>query len=420
MVNDCVVYQCSNRTGPFSFHKFPDKNKFPHVYRQWLHKVNRRDFVPSKHSAICSAHFLEDDFEIRNRLKLQLMGDAVKSRPILKKTAVPSLLMTGALQSNICPLPKKRQKSTFLINREREELLNPVPEHLNEPSTSKSHVKPRVKPIPATATVTSQAQCNQFLREISTQCELGNETLRRACFEKEKSASETDSSDNESPNVDESFRLNSEEEDNSDSEASETDDDTCETRDSDHNVFLVFWKSLSVLFAMCQICGGSVSEVIKTCRGSLLTVNTVCCDGHNYTWQSQSKSRNTALGAINIVAAVYTCGLSFTAFKSFASALKLHIMSSSTYFRLVNAYVKPAIENTWSSQREIELHSLSSTSEDIWLSGDGQYDSPGYCGKFVTYSIMDVRTNRIIDFKVMQRKQTAGDLEKAACAALLK
>lgn len=55
----------------------------------------------------------------------------------------------------------------------------------------------------------------------------------------------------------------------------------------------------------------------------------------------------------------------------------------------------------------------------IWLAGDGQFDSPGFCAKFVTYSIMDLNTGYIIDFSIIQKGMVKGDLEKSACNYVL-
>lgn len=56
----------------------------------------------------------------------------------------------------------------------------------------------------------------------------------------------------------------------------------------------------------------------------------------------------------------------------------------------------------------------------MWLAGDGQYDSPGYCGKYCSYSVMDLKSEKILDFEVVQRKQVVGDLEKAGCERVLR
>jgi hypothetical protein len=49
----------------------------------------------------------------------------------------------------------------------------------------------------------------------------------------------------------------------------------------------------------------------------------------------------------------------------------------------------------------------------------GQYDSPGFSAKCVTYSIMDIKIKTILDFVLLQRGMVDGDLEKAACEKVL-
>jgi len=62
---------------------------------------------------------------------------------------------------------------------------------------------------------------------------------------------------------------------------------------------------------------------------------------------------------------------------------------------------------------------LKNGSNKIWLAGDGQFDSPGFCAKYCTYSMMDVQTGKIIGFKLVQKFMVQGDLERYACGSLL-
>jgi len=50
-------------------------------------------------------------------------------------------------------------------------------------------------------------------------------------------------------------------------------------------------------------------------------------------------------------------------------------------------------------RKKKNLEELKNGSNNIWLAGDGQFDSLGFCAKYYTYSIMDVRTGKIIGFK---------------------
>ncbi|XP_055921231.1 zinc finger protein 813 [Eupeodes corollae] len=81
MPSFCVISDCQDKykhSENVSFHKFPHSRK--DLLDKWIEFANREpDWKPSKWSAICSRHFVPEDF--RN----------VNSRKTLKKTAVPTL-----------------------------------------------------------------------------------------------------------------------------------------------------------------------------------------------------------------------------------------------------------------------------------------------------------------------------------------
>lgn len=59
------------------------------------------------------------------------------------------------------------------------------------------------------------------------------------------------------------------------------------------------------------------------------------------------------------------------------------------------------------------------SSDKIWVAGDGQFDSPGFCAKYCIYTLMDLNSSKIIDFKRVQKGMVKGDLERKACEMLL-
>jgi hypothetical protein len=79
----------------FIFFSFPNKNKSPKIYRQWLNKIKRSKFTPSKHSRVCSSHFKESDYEYSALLKKQLLSAHGKTKLFLKKDAIPTLRLPG-------------------------------------------------------------------------------------------------------------------------------------------------------------------------------------------------------------------------------------------------------------------------------------------------------------------------------------
>lgn len=118
MCNNCST---SRDSAGISFHTFPNKDGQPEKYWQWIYAVNRSNFVPSKYTTVCSIHFTEDDFEIRNKLKLQYLANHT-SQPHLKKEAFPSLRLSGPIESN----KPEHCKSEYVLNTEKSELLQEI------------------------------------------------------------------------------------------------------------------------------------------------------------------------------------------------------------------------------------------------------------------------------------------------------
>lgn len=61
---ECWVYNnCKNneQTENYSFITFPSRDRNPKLFKQWLYKIKKANFVPSKTSPVCSIHFKEND-----------------------------------------------------------------------------------------------------------------------------------------------------------------------------------------------------------------------------------------------------------------------------------------------------------------------------------------------------------------------
>jgi hypothetical protein len=87
--------------------------------------------------------------------------------------------------------------------------------------------------------------------------------------------------------------------------------------------------------------------------------------------------------------------------------------------KIINKYVYPVICNQWQEHKNANINSIMSSDLPIWLAGDGQFDSPEFCAKYCTYFVMDIHSGKIVDFKLVQKGQIKGDLERQACEQLL-
>ena len=92
MVKTCCAPKCRNRskTPGISFFCFP---KAPNLRREWIRRVNKANFQPTRHTVLCSDHFPSDSFLSESVPEfLQLIG--LEQRPIrrrLKHGALPVL-----------------------------------------------------------------------------------------------------------------------------------------------------------------------------------------------------------------------------------------------------------------------------------------------------------------------------------------
>ncbi|CAK1603904.1 unnamed protein product [Parnassius mnemosyne] len=94
----CAVISCKARSevssvakGGISFHRFPKK---PDIRKQWIEITGRKDWIPTKSSTICSQHFNEDDFEVKNSKKRYLKNGAVPHVQIVYIEIVDPILTT--------------------------------------------------------------------------------------------------------------------------------------------------------------------------------------------------------------------------------------------------------------------------------------------------------------------------------------
>ncbi|PSN39794.1 hypothetical protein C0J52_19451 [Blattella germanica] len=92
----CCVYGCNEDTDSgkhgtdVSFHRFPNKQKFPERHNAWKEVINGKEFIPSKVAVVCSRHFKEDDFMKSSVLKRRLLKNC-KTIMLLKDNVIPSL-----------------------------------------------------------------------------------------------------------------------------------------------------------------------------------------------------------------------------------------------------------------------------------------------------------------------------------------
>ncbi|XP_047127804.1 THAP domain-containing protein 1 B-like [Hydra vulgaris] len=139
MVNSCAAYGCSNRYikgGTKSFHKFPLQNS--ELCKRWIIALKREIFFPSKHTCICSDHFLESDYNycIPDKKKSNAVPSVfVFFTNIQKiKRKLPSIRTSVNSLSKFDPLSKKTKFDVCpAINKPSKEINST---HNNQPEST--------------------------------------------------------------------------------------------------------------------------------------------------------------------------------------------------------------------------------------------------------------------------------------------
>ena len=76
-------------------------------------------------------------------------------------------------------------------------------------------------------------------------------------------------------------------------------------------------------------------------------------------------------------------------------------ISASTYYAHAKKFLQPAIYWEW-RENQREMLGYLATEEEVVLGGDMRADSPGHCAKFGSYTMMELKINRVIDIQLVQ------------------
>ena len=82
---------CANKTGTpgITMHYFPKDETLRQKWTRFV-RIHRKDFVPTKSSALCSAHFDETCFHFKSIAALDESGNSVNQKRRLSPGSIPS------------------------------------------------------------------------------------------------------------------------------------------------------------------------------------------------------------------------------------------------------------------------------------------------------------------------------------------
>lgn len=207
------------------------------------------------------------------------------------------------------------------------------------------------------------------------------------------------SSDGVETDLDTSFFISDEEPSDSDemTDLEETVGNVMPTK----SAFVVYWSSLQPLFSKCSSCSNKSSIVKCFVKGSLLSVESLCTNGHSFTWRSQPVTKRKAHGNLKLSASVLFSANTFSSIRSYFELADVQWISKTQYYQIQKRYLSLVVNEAWLSQQRVLISELQGQ-EICRLSGDGRCNSPGHNAKYLTYTMLDQASNRIIAMSIVQ------------------
>ena len=185
---------------------------------------------------------------------------------------------------------------------------------------------------------------------------------------------------------------------------------TCENVESlnpasSKRILLVYEENLYDLMKFCPRCGSPVNgdEIQeRENEGSQFSVKLSCLSGCNFIWQSQPSIPGVkGEGNLALSAGLFFSGIQFAKFQQFSTAINLKPIGENCYYTLRDKYVFPVIDTHWEKEQTRLINTLKDWVEPVTLAGDGRCDSPGHSAKYGTYTMLDVASDQVVDFKVV-------------------
>ena len=174
---------------------------------------------------------------------------------------------------------------------------------------------------------------------------------------------------------------------------------------SNESKSIVFDSCLKQLFQLCRICGAIVKNAYLKQKGSLICVTTVCKAGHTEPWFSQPFTKGMAAGNLICSGGILFTGNHFMRVSALMSACNIRFFEKGTFYYIQRKYLWPVVNNHYIVQQREILQSF--RGQPLVLAGDGRCDSPGHNAKYGTYSVMEVTTEKIVDFSLVQVSEVA-------------
>ncbi|XP_033119243.1 uncharacterized protein LOC117118691 [Anneissia japonica] len=151
---------------------------------------------------------------------------------------------------------------------------------------------------------------------------------------------------------------------------------------------------------------GSLLDVQKRFRGTMVIYEWTCINNHVGRWESQPLVRGMPQGNLDLSGSILFSGGTYTKVLDMANVLNLNILTERHYLNIQRPLLFPVVESLYQEQHQLLLSSF--RSKHVFLGGDGRSDSPGHNAKYLSYSFVDEESDKILHFELVQVTEAPG------------
>lgn len=106
--------------------------------------------------------------------------------------------------------------------------------------------------------------------------------------------------------------------------------------------------------------------------------------------------------------AILFSGASYTKTLRALGSMGLVCISDSTFKKHSREFLQPTVYRMWKAEQELLLNQLAAMSGKLEIGSDGRADSPGHSAKYGSYSVLELRLNKVIDIQLVQSNEVGG------------
>ena len=169
------------------------------------------------------------------------------------------------------------------------------------------------------------------------------------------------------------------------------------------NQSIVAINQLLLLFRICRHpgCGKDTNLPLNIRKqGFAMFIKAMSPQCHVSTWNSQPLIGNIPYINLQLPAAIFISGNSYSAFLEICNLTKILSLQERQYYNLQSTYFIPQVGKVWQQHNESDLAAIGNTS--LILAGDARHDSPGHCATFGTYTLLDNDSNLIVSTETVK------------------